>query len=406
MKSADALLRDAAADHGSGRLAAAEIGYRRVLRKRPGDHQALYGLGVLSVHAGAKAQAIDYLLRSLVADPNDSRAWNWIGALYVETGRAVEAKAAFKRATELSPEHPEGWCNLANCFRREGDLEGAVEPLRNAVACPTAPYLAYEALTNLLCEQGRQAEAAQIVADWAARDPTHPIARHMAASFSAQDAPSRASDEYVRMYFDGFADFFDSALKVLDYRAPALVAAALREAASHAPAISTPPSAAFGTVLDAGCGTGLCGPLVRGLCRVLVGVDLSPAMIRRAQQRGGYDELVLAELGAFMRSRSRAFDAIVCADTFVYFGILAEPLGAAHEALRAGAPLVFTVEALPRTDSADHRLGLSGRYAHSEPYLHRVIPESGFLLESIGRQTLREEKGAAVEGYIVVARRV
>ena len=34
-------------------------------------------------------------------------------------------------------------------------------------------------------------------------------------------------------------------------------------------------------VLDAGCGTGLCGPLVAPYARRLVGVDLSEAMLAR-----------------------------------------------------------------------------------------------------------------------------
>ena len=39
-------------------------------------------------------------------------------------------------------------------------------------------------------------------------------------------------------------------------------------------------------VLDAGCGTGLCGPGLRGRAGRLVGVDLSPEMLKRAAGRG------------------------------------------------------------------------------------------------------------------------
>ena len=38
-------------------------------------------------------------------------------------------------------------------------------------------------------------------------------------------------------------------------------------------------------VLDAGCGTGLCGPLVAPYKRRLVGVDLSERMLDRARDR-------------------------------------------------------------------------------------------------------------------------
>ncbi len=46
-----------------------------------------------------------------------------------------------------------------------------------------------------------------------------------------------------------------------------------------------------------------------------------------------------------MRSRPRVFDAIVSADTLVYFGALEEPLsGRARRASAMKACLVFTVE--------------------------------------------------------------
>ncbi len=187
------------------------------------------------------------------------------------------------------------------------------------------------------------------------------------------------------------------ALKAAVARPAAPPAAALREADVSPRQLST--------ILDAGCGTGLCGPLVRSLCRSLVGVDLSSKMLARAQSRGCYDELVAAELVAFMRSRAGAFDAIVCADTLVYFGPLEEPLSAAREALRGGGPLVFTVEALATGEPADHKLELSGRYAHGERYLRRVLAGAGFVVGSLSHVTLREERSEGVVGYLVMARR-
>ncbi len=412
MRSTEDLLRNAVEAHLAGRLSAAEVGYNRVLRQRPTEPQALFGLGVLHYHWGAKDSGIEYVRRSLEVSPGNGQFWNTLGSMYVETGKPVEGKLAYQRATEVSPELADAWYNLAVCSRREGDLEAAVRQLRRSVACPTPFSRSFDVLATMLYEQGSLSEAAQTVADWVAREPTNPIARHMAAATSAKDPPHRASDEYVRAHFDGFADAFDSKLEGLGYRAPQLVASALLAAAGSVRPISTPPldtpahgEPAFAALLDAGCGTGLCGPLVRGLCRSLVGVDLSPNMLAHAKQRGCYDELVTAELSAFMRSRPGKFAAVVCADTLVYFGPLAEPLAAAHESLKQGAPLVFTVEALPEGAEGEHRLAPSGRYAHSENYLRRELGATGFEVESIARQVLRAENGAGVEGYLVVARR-
>ena len=106
--------------------------------------------------------------------------------------------------------------------------------------------------------------------------------------------PARASDAYIEKTFDSFAASFDAKLaKLLDYRAPALVAEMLAHAGVDA--------ARSLDVLDAGCGTGLCGPLVAPYARRLVGVDLSEAMLDRARARNVYDELVTGELTAYLR---------------------------------------------------------------------------------------------------------
>ena len=45
-------------------------------------------------------------------------------------------------------------------------------------------------------------------------------------------------------------------------------------------------------VLDAGCGTGLCGPLLAPYARRLIGVDLSEGMLALAKEKHVYDALI------------------------------------------------------------------------------------------------------------------
>jgi predicted TPR repeat methyltransferase len=223
----------------------------------------------------------------------------------------------------------------------------------------------------------------------------------MAAAASGENVPGRASDEYVRDLFDQAAEKFDSKLEQLTYRAPALVAKALVD---H---VKTP----LDSVLDAGCGTGLCGPLLREHCRQLSGVDLSAKMIEHARARACYDELRIAELSAFMESRPGAFEAVISADTLVYFGALEEPLRSVHETLRDSGWLIFTVEALvgsqlqTANEIESHRLEFHGRYSHSERYIRSALAEAGFTLEALTQETLRQELDRDVPGYLVVARR-
>jgi predicted TPR repeat methyltransferase len=217
----------------------------------------------------------------------------------------------------------------------------------------------------------------------------------MLAACSGRDVPARASDGFVEKTFDSFARSFDSKLAKLQYRAPALVAGALA-------LTGVSPSKAL-DVLDAGCGTGLCGPLVQPYARRLVGVDLSAKMLDQARARNVYDELVKGELTAFLRGARAAYDIIVSADTLCYFGPLDEVAAAVADALRPGGRFVFTVEELVGGESdAGYLLSLHGRYAHARQYVERVLAEAN-LRSEIEVAELRLEAGDPVAGLVVRA---
>ena len=111
----------------------------------------------------------------------------------------------------------------------------------------------------------------------------------MIAALGGRRAPRNAPDDYVRRQFDSYAEDFDKSLVGdLEYQAPELIEKALK--AVRAP--DAPPA----DIADLGCGTGLVGPRVRPWARSLVGIDLSPKMIREARKRRVYDKLVMDEI--------------------------------------------------------------------------------------------------------------
>ena len=149
----------------------------------------------------------------------------------------------------------------------------------------------------------------------------------------------------------------------------------------------------------------MCAPLLRPYARHLTGVDLSPKMADKARERGGYDELVVAELTAFLRERSRAYDLIVSADTLVYFGDLTALCAGAAGAVRPGGWLAFTVERAERETAPEgYRLNKSGRYSHTAEHLARALVAAGFDEPSLAEVTLRQEGDQPVLGYAVLVR--
>lgn len=422
-------LQEAIRHHRAGALDEAKRAYRRILASAPRDATALHFLGVLTHQEGRSDEGADLVRRALEQAPGYTDAWSNLGNILKETGRLDEAESAYRRAIGLDERHAAAWNNLGVVLRARGEPAQAVEALRRAIEIAPSYSDAFYNLGNALRENrrlaeaiaayraclaldpahtrahyrlgyslymsGARAEAAEVFRRWRAVEPGNPIPAHMLAAFSGEDVPRRASDDYVRVTFDGFAASFDDVLlHRLGYRAPELVLEAL------AAALGEPRPEH--DILDAGCGTGLCGPLLRPYARVLTGVDLSAGMLTRARARETYDGLCEDEITRFLGSNPGAFDVIASADTLCYFGDLQALAEAARGALRAGGWFAFTVERID--DAQTYRIQPHGRYGHARAYVEAVLSSAGFGAIEAVSAVLRRELGAPVEGWVVRGR--
>ncbi|VWX55974.1 Predicted methyltransferase, contains TPR repeat [Burkholderiales bacterium 8X] len=421
--------------HRAGGLDDAGVLYDRILAVAPEHLDALHFKGVLAHQRGDSEAAIALIRRSVAIDGRLPDRHNNLGNVLLETGRVDEAAEAYENAVRLDPERADVYNNLG-VLRREqhrpieaeaayrrslaleprsadaltnlGSLLNAQDRSEEALACYCEALLlkpghgtARRALGFAYYTLGRIDEAVEVYRQWLADEPHNPEARHHLAACSGESVPQRASDAYVESVFDGFADSFDAKLAHLHYRAPELLAQSIAEHLGEVEQRSL-------DVLDAGCGTGLCGPLLAPCARRLEGVDLSERMLARARTRRCYDRLAKTELTAFLEQAPPAsYDLIASADTLCYFGDLAPVLHAAAKALRPDGWMFFTVEALGDASSgeADFRLQPHGRYSHGASYLRRVLADAGLKPISLQAAHLRIEGGKPVEGQVVAARK-
>jgi predicted TPR repeat methyltransferase len=410
-------------------LEEARVLYERILAAVPEHPEALHFLGVLCHQRGDRARAVELIERSIAAAPTSADFHNNLGNVLKEQERLVEAADAYRRAIELAPGHADAQSNLGTVLKAQGKVEEAIEAYERVIELMPEHVGAHHNLGNALQRVGRREEAIAhyrqavaldpdhpdarkllalalfysghvkeaitIVEQWAKLDPDNPVASHMLAAFSGSNVPERASDAYVERAFDAMSATFDEHLRDLGYRAPELVLSAV---AAHL----GEPSRAL-DVLDAGCGTGLCGPLLRPYARRLVGVDLSSGMLQRAEGTGAYDALEKGELTAFLQGAAPS-DLIVSADTLCYFGDLAAVTKAAAGALREGGHFVFTVEKNVKNDEG-YLLNPHGRYSHTEAYLRATASEAGLSVASLATDTLRHERDEPVAGLLAVLRK-
>ena len=415
-----------------GQLADAEDVYRQIRERVPDHPDVLHFSGVLAHQQGRSDEAIALIEQSLALDPEQADCYSNLGIIFKAKGRRTDAIAAYQEAIRLNPEHANAHSNLGVLFRAEGKLADAEAMYRRAIELNPSHIDAYHNLGVLLAAAGRTKEAvacycrvttlcpqhpearrllamahctlgemdkaADIFRGWLAEDPSNAIAQHMLSAVTGQAVPARASDAYVERVFDDFSGSFDEKLASLSYRAPAIVGALVANAGFDANKALD--------VLDAGCGTGLCGPFLSGYARTLTGVDLSAGMLAQAEKKSVYDALVKDELTAFLHAHPSAYDVIVSADTLVYFGGLEDLSAAAWSALRPGGILVFTLEAWAEADGdATYEIGTHGRYRHARGYVERAIGAAGFVCEIVPAE-LRMEAGSPVDGLAVRARKV
>ena len=97
-------------------------------------------------------------------------------------------------------------------------------------------------------------------------------------------------------------------------------------------------------VLDAGCGTGLSGPLLSALGYVnLCGIDMSPNMLEAAKRRGGYISLLEAELGKALPFADGHFAAFISTGVFTAGHAPASSLIELSRILQSGGHGIFTI---------------------------------------------------------------
>ena len=400
-----------------------------VLQRWPGQPDALHFMGVLEHTRGHSEAALTLIRQAIAGLPGQPGPLNNLGNVLVETQRFDEAVIAYQDSLALKPDNIDALNNLATMLRKRGDYAQSEALCRRALAVKPDFAQAWYNLSLTLLEQGRvdegltahsqaivlwprhlQArnavpkalvrlgrleEAAKLYREWLATDPDNPVIKHHLAACSGGDVPERASNAYVERTFDAFAATFDANLSALGYRAPQLVADLLRE-------LLPPPARQF-DIHDLGCGTGLCGPMVRDWARDLSGCDLSQGMLDKAERRHVYDGLHHAELVTHLKAHPARFDALICADTLCYFGELREALQAAAVALRPNGQLVFTVEAWHADDGQPYHLQPHGRYAHQRSYVSAMLASVGLHERAMRDEALRSEAGKPVAGWLVGA---
>ncbi|MBX2880429.1 MAG: tetratricopeptide repeat protein [Granulosicoccus sp.] len=421
--------------HQQGNNVAAKALYQKLLNQESDHPDLLHFYGLYCFQYGEQDKGIRYVRKCLQLNPQYPDACNNLGNMLKLSGKLEEAEEMYHKALELNPQSADAMINLGVLARSRQAYDEALEWNQRAIAINPDNGIAYNNLARLLMKLGKtrlalevlneavkkvvkfdasseethvqrarlmlilgnKDEAEEIYRDWLNAYPDSKRAQHMLAAVTGVDVPEKSDPDYVKVLFDRFSSSFDEVLDRLDYKAPEIVGARV------ARYYTTDQPAEY--LLDAGCGTGLCGTFLRGITSNMFGVDLSPGMLQRASQRELYDDLIEMELVAYLNEVPDRFDAIVSADTLNYFGDLSEVFAATARSLKPGGRFVFTLEQHEAESNESFNLNSHGRYSHSLSYVSELLSQSGFDLPESEQVVLRTELAIPVSGMVIVTRK-
>jgi predicted TPR repeat methyltransferase len=389
----------------------------------------------MRAQAGDTEAAARDAAEAVVLDPTQARAKALLGTLLKQLGRHTEARACLEEAVAAAPDDAGYRRQLAAAHEAGGDRQAAAATLEEGLARAPADvglrsalilsrmrhgdFAGAEALALAACRAGvadaclfgllgharsslgRHADAAEAYAEARKLAPEDPYVRHLAAAGGLAPDVGRASTDYVRTVFDGYARRFDTHLITLGYRIPGAIKAELARLG--------PWPRGCGPLLDLGCGTGLLAvAAAEPDVGPWIGVDLSPAMLAEAERRGLYAELHAADIAAFLATETRQFPVILAGDVLPYFGDLAPLLRQVAARLTPGGRFLFSVEHLADSgaDGPPWQLGRLGRYAHGEAHVAAAAAAAGLRVALLRAETVRLEVDVPVAGLFVTLERL
>lgn len=365
--------------------------YQAALALVPGRPSILANLGVTQCRMGRWPEAVATLSQATQADPTHRDAWIALGLSQEALSNWASAAHALQQGVRLGASTPQLHLSLALCLLRLDQPDEALQALDRALALDPALAEAWSQRGSLLRDIGQHAEAARCFEQALAHGGDETLHRFYLASVRAGEAaPAQPPQAYVEALFDDYADDFQHHLiHQLKYQAHETLLAPLRVGGSRYP-----------LVLDLGCGTGLCGQLIRPHADAVDGVDLARAMVEQARATGAYRRVEQGDLLGFLRSQSEPVDLVIAADVFIYVGALDNVFAAVRERLNPSGRFAFSVELAGGAEELQLRPSL--RYAHSAAYVERLAKAHGFQVRQTWQAPLREDQQKPVKGLYVL----
>ncbi|MDV7141634.1 methyltransferase domain-containing protein [Tropicimonas sp. TH_r6] len=379
---------------------------RRAAKGAPGLEDAarlvilLNELGEDNPAGRLRAQIMERIESDALGAEVDAATLATLGDFALSLGDEDKAEALLTRAHEMADTHGKAEGLLLIMLLPRGEIRRLLEIWTLYVDRCEPDQKGKAVLTLVLAlahfEQRDQARAVLDMARPILDDGTY----EKAIEEIFGDGPQQNQREMAAELFDSFASTYDRNLKSIGNNGPQMICRMFDM-------IGIGPGAEL-SVLDAGCGTGLCAPLLRPYARHIHGCDVSVQMLELCKHKGAYDLLTRTDLNTAPTYPEGPFDLVVSGDVLVYFQDVMDVFRNIADVLRPGGWFVFTIEdAMDLAPDTGVLRRSSGRYAHTLDHISEKLAEAGLSRPKAEfAANLRHEYRQPIQGRAIAAQKL
>jgi predicted TPR repeat methyltransferase len=312
--------------------------------------------------------ALIYFKFNLKHFPSHIETRQNLASFYLKFNRIQKAILQYQEILYLQPELIEIRFNLAACLQQLCIYDEAIVHYRHIIE----RYQRHDSsLYNLACIYYalKNFDAARFF--WEKHlliRPNHQITQYMLNHLQKGPISAAQHQSYIEGLFDHYASFYDQHMQeTLNYQFPSFLESYL---STHAK------DKKYHTILELGCGTGLCAKTLHSYTMSLIGVDISQEMLKKASTTGLYQKLHHADIIDFLSSSNQEYDLIVALDVTPYILDLDTLLKRVQQNLNFKGSLFFSIEV---SNHYPYQLQGNGRFSFHPDFIKTLCQNLNFL---------------------------
>ena len=124
-------------------------------------------------------------------------------------------------------------------------------------------------------------------------------------------------------------------------------------------------------------------------------------MLKRAEKKNIYNQLIKDDLIDYLEKTKNKYDLIIASDVFIYTGNISKVFNLIRKKLTDGAYFIFSTELF---SGNNFKILKTGRFAHSQEYIEEKCRENLFKIIYSDRIKIRKEKNKWIKGQLYIVK--